>query len=191
MVEHVPTEKFFVGASIAVSDFVRPISLYNRITNLKGSLVAAIMQFPYSCPPSKLDLHNWRFSYARKSQTSATRYDSLTSELPCQNCRTLLTNEFSGKGGPTVLGACAEYCAVNELLPEEQIFRQSQYFLSNAQLERNYKRCDTLLKSFRDMSEMCITALETGDRDEMERVYWNVINFIHIFGLRPECNRYF
>ena len=165
IVEHKPSKKFFVGASVAVSDFVRPICLYNRITNFKESLGASVIHF---CSLNNPDRHDWKFSYAFKIQ----RYDSLNTGLPCQNCRTLFQGFLSGRGGPTFLGACAEeYHTVNELLPNEQTLKHSQDRPGKLKLVRSYNKCTSLPTNYRDMLEMCITALDNGDQIGMERAF--------------------
>ena len=184
IVEHVPSKRFFVGALIAVSDFLRPICLHNRIINLKEKLGGAVIHF---CPLDDPLRHDLLFSYALKTQ----RYDSLTHGLPCQNCKTLLQGDKSGRGGPKFLSACAEYCAVNGLLPDEQTLKHSQDQSVNLKLVRNYNQYMALLENYRDMSEKCITAFENGNLYEIETLYWEVIYFFHTYGLRPECNRYF
>ena len=164
IVEHKPSKKFFVGASVAVSDFVRPICLYNRITNFKESLGASVIHF---CPLNNPDRHDWKFSYAFKIQ----RYDSLNTGLPCQNCRTLFQGVLSGRGGPTFLDACAEYHTVNEPLPNEQTLKHSQDRPGKLKLVRSYNKCTSLPTNYRDMLEMCITALDNGDQIGMERAF--------------------
>ena len=158
------SKKFFVGASIAVSDFVRPICLYNRITNLKESLGASGIHF---CPLNNPDRHDWKFSYAFKTQ----RYDSLNTGFPCQNCRTLFQGVLSRRGGPTFLDACAEYHTVNEPLPNEQTLKHSQDRPGKLKLVRSYNKCTSLPTNYRDMLEMCITALDNGDQIGMERAF--------------------
>ena len=184
IVEHMPSKRFFVGASIAVSDFLRPICLRNRIINLKEKLGGAVIHF---CTLNDPIRHDLRFSYAFKTQ----RYDSLTPGLPCQNCKTLFQGDRSGRGEPTILGACAEYCAVNELLPEEITLKHSRNKRVNSKVEGNFKQCITLLKNYRDMSERCITTFENGNQNEMETLYLQVKYLFPTFGLRPEFNRCF
>ena len=154
--EHVPSKRFFAGALIVVSDFLRPICLHNRIINLKEKLGGTVIHF---CPLDDPLRHDLLFSFALKTQ----RYDSLTHGLPCQNCKTLLQGDKSGSGGPKFLSVCAEYCAVNGLLPDEQTLKHSQDQSVNLKLVRNYNQCMALLENYRDMSEKCITAFENGN----------------------------
>ncbi|PFX19041.1 uncharacterized protein LOC111338716 [Stylophora pistillata] len=188
VVEDERLKKFFVGASIAVSDFVKPISLYNRITNLKESFGNAVVHF---LPLNNPDQDNWTFLYAFKSQNSATRYDSLTSGLPCKNCRTMFKKDLNDKGGPTCLGTCAEYCAVNELLPNEQPTLDQSQNRPAEKLEENKSRSMAILTNYKSIMNKCKTAVASGDQNEIERVYWEVVHVLHVFGLWPECNRYF
>ena len=184
IVKHAHSGRSFVGASIAVSDFLRPICLFNRILNLKDGLGASVI---FSESLNIPDKSNWQFSYAYKAE----RYDSLNDGLPCQNCRMIFQEDKSGRGGPTFLGACAEYCAVDELLPNEQTLRYTMDECVKSKLERKLKQCTDLFKEYRDKSKKCITAFESGNLNEIETLYWDVIYLFHTFGLRPECNRHF
>ena len=184
IVKHAHSGRSFVGASIAVSDFLRPICLFNRILNLKDGLGASVI---FSESLNIPDKSNWQFSYAYKAE----RYDSLNDGLPCQNCRMIFQEDKSGRGGPTFLGACAEYCAVDELLPNEQTLRYTMDECVKSKLERKLEQCTDLFKEYRDKSKKCITAFESGNLNEIETLYWDVIYLFHTFGLRPECNRHF
>ena len=176
------TSSSFIGASIAVSQFLRPICLFHRIINLKQSLGKAVVHFqPLNIP----DRQNWLFE--------AFRADYDLTRSPCQNCNMMFCNDRSGNGWSTFLAACAEYCAVNQLLPDEPNLRQSASHdpLVMNLLRRNHARCSDLFENFLDISNKCIAAARSNDENVMEAVYWEVIYKLHIFGLRPECNPYF
>ena len=177
------TGRSFIGASIAVSHFLRPICLYHRITNLKQSLGKAIVHFqPLNIP----DRQNWLFE-----SLNTANYDLIRS--PCQNCNMMFCDDRSGKGWSTFLAECAKYRPVNQLLPDEPNLRQSASHdpLVMNLLRRNHARCSDLFENFLDISNKCIDAARSNDENIMEAVYWEVIYKLHIFGLRPECNPYF
>ena len=177
------SDRSFVGASIAVSHFLRPICLFHRIMNLKQSLGKAIVFFqPLNIP----DQQNWLFG-----AFYGANYDLVKST--CQNCNMIFCNDLSGNGSSTFLGACAEYCPVNYLLPNEPNLGQSASDdpLVMNQLKRNHDRCSDLFKNFLDISRKCTAAARSNDENSMKAVYWEVIYKLHIFGLWPECNPYF
>ena len=177
------TGRSFIGASIAVSHFLRPICLFHRIINLKQSLGKAIVHFqPLNIP----DRQNWLFE-----SLNTANYDLIRS--PCQNCNMMFCDDRSGNGWSTFLAACAEYCPVNHLLPDEPNLRQSASHdpLVMNLLRRNHARCSDLFENFLEISNKCIAAARSNDENIMEAVYWEVIYKLHIFGLRPECNPYF
>ena len=172
------TGRSFIGASIAVSHFLRPICLYHRIKNLKQSLGKATVHFkPLNIP----DRDNWIFeAFHRK------KYDS--EKNLCQNCKIMFRGNRSENGETSFLAACAEYCAVNQLLPDELNLCQSDDQLVADRLKRNLARCSDLFESFSCMSKKCIDAADSGNKDDIEVVYQEVISRLHIFGLSPECN---
>ena len=175
------TGRSFIGASTAVSHFLRPICLFNRITNPKQSLGKAIVHFqPLNIP----DRQNWSFKALYRAD-----YDLKRS--PCQNCNMMFRNDRSGNGCSTFLAACAEYFPVNQLLPDEPNLWQSHDPLVMILLRQNHARCSDLFENFLDISNKCIAAARSNDENIMEAVYWEVIYKLHIFGLRPECNPYF
>ena len=177
------TGRSFIGASIAVSHFLRPICLFHRIMNLKQSLGKAIVLFkPLNIP----DQQNWSFS-----AFCGANYDSAKST--CQNCNMMFCNNRSGNGSSTFLGACAEYCPVNQLLPDEPNMWQSASYdpLVINLVGRNHDRCLDLDNNFFDISDKCIAAARSEDENIMKAVYWEVIYKLHIFGLWPECNTFF
>lgn len=94
----------------------------------------------------------------------------------------------SESGETSFLAACAEYCAVNQLLPDELNLWQSDDQLVADRLKRNLARCSYLFENFSCMSKKCIDAADSGNKDEIEVVYQEVICRLHIFGLSPECN---
>lgn len=193
-------ENSFIGASIAVSHFLRPIYLYSRVINRKKSLAEAIIKF------RALDIspeQNWEFE-AFERQTVEIQKNEGEKEITkqhvgpkdlCQNCKMMFLGDKSGKGGRSFLGACAEYCPVDELLPDESKLKVTDVKGDDSVigylLKRNLSRCSLLFKEFENIYERCKSAVNSGNDREVEAVYWEVIHKLNIFGLKPECNPYF
>ena len=183
-------ENSFIGASIAVSHFLRPIYLYNRVINRKKSLGEAIIKF------RALDIsaeQNWEFkAFHRQLCDEEKKRYVVTIDL-CQNCKMMFRGDKSEKGGSTFLGACAEYCPVDELLPNELKLKNSRNDLViEYLLERNFSRCSLLCKEFKNLYKRCRSVVNSEMNDnEVQAVYWEVIHKLYIFGLKPECNPYF
>ena len=191
-------ENSFIGASIAVSHFLRPIYLYSRVINRKKSLAEAIIKY------RALDIspkQNWEFK-AFQRETVEIQKNEREKEITkqhvgpkdlCQNCEMMFRGDKSGKGGRSFLGACAEYCPVDELLPDESKLKDSlDDSVIGYLLNRNLSRCSLLFKEFKNIYERCKCAVNSRDDDrEVEAVYWEVIHKLNIFGLKPECNPYF
>lgn len=175
--------KHFIGSSIAVSHFLRPICLYNRIIRLKRTLRKKILHFA----PLKLEKTGWIFkAFQQKKDDDEYRSEKDT----CKNCKMIFFGECWGEGHSTFLGACAEYCAVNELLPPEETSQDSDDKEDLPLLKRNFSRCSLLFEGFRDISKKCIDSYDPENIDEklLNEAYWKVIYKLHIFGLKPECN---
>lgn len=211
-------ENSFIGASIAVSHFLRPIYLYSRVINRKKSLGEAIMKFHAL---NIFDEQNWEFeAFVRKnveiqenedekgeekgkkssdeqnkssvSQKRTTKQHIGPRDL-CQNCKMIFRGDESGKGGPSFLGACAEYCPVDELLPNESKIKDlcNDDPVIDLLLTRNLSRCSLLFDQFESIYDKCKNAVGSKNDKETEAIYWEVIYKLHIFGLKPECNPYF
>ena len=190
-------EKSFIGASIAVSHFLRPIYLHNRVINCEKSLRDAIIEF------RALDIsvkQNWEFeaferetekNHNNEGETEITnKYES--HKKLCQNCKMMFLGDKSGKGGRTFLGACAEYCPVDELLRDKRkLDDSSDNSVIHYLLKRNLSRCSLLFKEFKNIYERCKSAVDSKNHEEMEKTYWEVMHKLYIFGLKPECNPYF
>ena len=174
-------DRSFIGASIAVSFFLRPICLLYRIINLKQSLGKAIVHFePLDIP----DRQNWKFeAFQGKTYHQGKKL--------CESCNMMFCGGCSGNGRLTFLAACAEYCPVNQLLPDELNLGQSDDAVVTDRLRRNLARCSDLFENFSYIFKRCKDAVHSGDENIIEAVYWEVIYKLHIFGLWPECNPYF
>ena len=182
-ITHKPSNKHSVGSSMAVSHFLRPICLFNRITHLKRPLAKTILHFN----SLKLNKNEWVFE-AFQHEKGNDGYRS--KKDACKNCKMIFFFDGWGEGHNTYLGACAEYCAVNELLPPEKTLEEYADDNDHPFLKRNLNRCSLLFEGFKDISKKCINACRSKEINEelLQKVYWEVIYKLHIFGLKPECN---
>ena len=177
--------KCFVGSTIAVSHFLRPLCLCRRIDNFKQSLKKAIVF--YDQPLATSDNQNWS-----SEAFLSTKWER---KHPCQNCGEMFgtlegfiaTSEYSK--GNSFLGACAEYCPVNQLLADDQdrVLSENESRFMSALMERNKRRCLDLFHEFDKIVGMCRRAYDSKD----VRVFRGIRHQVHIFGLKPECNHHF
>ena len=187
--------KFFVGSSISVSSFLRPLCLYNRIRHFKHSLKKAIVFFKPLCIADDEAMRWSSYAYEMKetktaNETNNRQEKSYTeSKPPCQNCRMVFMNlngfiasEDASKGD-SFLGACAEYCPVNELVVSDS----DASFGADTVLKIHENRCSVLFCDYREIAEKCFDAYDSGDIKRMEDIYPEVRSKIHIFGFKPQC----
>ena len=136
MVSH--NNKSFVGASIAVSNFLRPLYLLKRIADFKKPRLREAIIFHQ--PLNTEDTQDW---------TSEARNIMSTYKPACTNCRRTFerlngfvpeTEPVDGKNR-TFLGACAEFCPVDKLLYDET--NASDVQETGNRLQRNLERCLT------------------------------------------------
>lgn len=175
-------DKWCIGSSIAVSHFLRPLCLYSRIINFKYPLQKAIV---YYAPLDTPDKENWS-----SLAFSGTNYD--TKKPPCDNCSLIFKN-LSGfisssdssaeRGNSTFLGACAEYCPVNQLVedkvePALSLQRDKQL---KPELEKLKKQCLVLFEDFPEIIREC-------ESEDIRDAYKKIRHKVLIFGLKPECN---
>ena len=184
---------WFVGSSIAVSNFLRPIYLRNRILTFKRKLLKAMIN-PRGDSVTDTEGFTWK-SLAFKVK------DKCLIKPPCQNCREVFRNLdgfISTNDNPnesrTFLGACAEYCPVNSLLPDEadaQSHRDTD--LIRAALARNETQCSELFRSFQSIRTTCEDAYgkyvdsNYTQTEHLEEVFHTIRPTLHIFGYLPEC----
>ena len=186
-ITHEPSDKHSIGSSMAVSHYLRPICLHNRIIRLKRTLAKKILHFA----PLKLEKKEWvfeAFQHKRRDDGYSSKKDT------CKNCKMIFFGDCWGEGHNTFLGACAEYCAVNELLPFEETLKEHADHDDQPFLKRNISRCSILFEGFKDISKKCIDAFSPEkeiNEKLLQEVYWEVIYKVHIFGLKPECNSCF
>ena len=182
---------WFVGSSMSVSRFLRPLCLYTRISGFKHCLMKAIIYFngeePLTVPDNQT--MNW-------SSCAFNRWDYSNRKDPCQNCQTMFRNlegfisitvNLEEGNNRTFLGACAEYCPVNDLLKlvdDEQALFESDI----SRLEANRNRCSNLFERFRETVDECHAAIRSGSvEDAFSKVRENLL----IFGYKPEYNHRF
>lgn len=185
------SDKWSVGSSIAVSPFLRPLCLHQRIRNFKPSLKKAIV----IAQPLHVDTA-YKNSWSSSAFGTGTKWKR---KDPCKNCGRMFGNlegfpsSEKGKNG-TFLAACAEYCAVDQLLPVE-VLSENDDPLINAALERNKTQCMLYFKNFREIENKCIEACNTEDKrlrnEKIRNVFREIRPLVHIFGRKPECNEHF
>lgn len=178
--------EYFVGSSMAVSNFLRPLCLNERIVHFKPSLKRAIIRFePLRLDPAEGILEGW-------SSSAFDHKDYQTTKVPCQKCQTVFSSldGFIGNndllanaGGNTFLGACAEYCPANNLLPGGD----GAEMLSV--MREHMAQCETFFRSYRNIRNLCDGAYSRYQRDNspLRDVYHEVRPIVHIFGFIPEC----
>ena len=188
-------EKWSVGSSVAVSEFLRPLCLYTRIASFKQNLTKAIA---LNQPLHTEDDQNWSSSaWAFEGENH-----DLRAKPPCQNCTMMFeplagfiqTSEQGGSG--TFLGACAEYGPVDQLLAVEALTPEENQWIKD-QLKRNRDQCTVLYRNFRDIENRCNEVVRKNQR-ELRNMKFKVADLsreirekVHIFVVKPECNMYF
>lgn len=173
----------YVGSSLTVTKFLRPLYLHKRISDFKHTLKKAIIFDKVL----RVNSQNWS-----SSAYNGKKY--AVSKPPCQNCRKMFGNlegflpnvpnddNLEENSGKTILGLCAEYCAVNELLPNGTLSKVDAKAVDEA-LTRHYNRCTNL---FKDFKKIVHDPLFT-DSD----VYQPATETFKIFGYTSEWNDYF
>lgn len=198
-----------VGSSIAVSNFLRPIYLRNRILTFKRKLLKAIIN---PRDDSVTDTEGLRWSSLAfdlkkcqrvlgeiKEETSLC-YECFEKPL-CNNCRQVFRklvgfistpdNQYDSR---TFLGACAEYCPVNRLLPDEaDTLSDQDTELIREKLTGNEEQCSNLFRRFEEIRTTCEDAYEKyiksgkTETNHLEEIYQRIKPTLEIFGYLPEC----
>ena len=109
-------DKSFVGASIAVSNFPRPLYMHQVIADIKNpSLREAII---FHKPLQTEDTRDWTSVAIQVGKEGAKK-------PACTNCRNTFngfvpkTEQQIGGKNRSFLGVCAEFCTVDKLLHDE------------------------------------------------------------------------
>jgi len=178
-------DRWYVGSSISVSPFLRPLCLHRRICRFKGNLRKAVI-FDESLVTA--DPKDWSSSAFQKKGYTAEKD-------PCLNCKRMFKNlkgfilndDHSAKVSSTFLGACAEYVPVNELLtPDEEASSEHDARIHSA-LKASVDRCAMLFEGYREIVDECDKAHGGNDDERIKRAYRKVREKIHIFGYKPQC----
>ena len=176
-------DQCFIGSSIAVNHFLRPLYLYNRITQFKWSLQKAIIFFE---PLAVTDSKKW--------ESSAFCADYEEPKAPCLKCAKIFENlsgfiNIGNLGGPkTFLANCAEFCPVNQLYLDSMDGHPELNEEMNVALRKYWNQCSILFDDFEKISNECVLAFESNDIKRLKDVYMQVIHKVHIFGRKPECS---
>ena len=173
-------DRCLIGASMAVNRFLRPLCLYNRISQFHLKFKKAITSFQSL---DNLDDKDWKFS-------AFAGNDYTEEKTPCKNCSHMFMNlsgfitpETAG-GSRTFLANCAEYCPVNELLTGDMRASSEDKLWVDADMDRFWKQCSALFDEFDDIIDKCDKALESKKPKKLRKVYNQVKHKVHIFGLR-------
>ena len=180
----------FVGSSIAVSAFLRPRCLYKRINSFKLRLKEAVV-FAKALPrPSDDEAMNTRWSSkaytdSRDQATGSSstafskRHRYAKDKDPCGKCQNTFKNlggfirvkdpnsAGSAGGDRSPLGACAEYCPVNELIPDDNVDNvenETQLEMFN-RLETYREQCSSLFTGIRELCELANELAANNVRD--------------------------
>lgn len=151
-----------IGASMAVNRFLRPLCLYNRISQFHLKFKKAITSFQSLDNP---DDKNWKFS-------AFARNDYTEEKAPCQNCSHsgFITPETAG-GSRTFLANCAEYCSVNQLLTGDMRASSADKLWVDAYMDSFWKQCSALFDDFEDIIDKCYEASKSKTPEELRKVY--------------------
>ena len=198
-------DQWFVGSSVAVSHFLRPLYLWKRICDFKQSLKKAVVVYqPLELTEDKFPWNSSAFWFKGKTEPA---YE--TPKSPCKNCKFMFqklhgfldeTDNLGEAGaidkpvGGNFLAACGEYPPINQCLRNDAA---SDNEAVNGALENFGEKCVSYYETFRDNVKNCITAYKyyQSEKDESEKskilrdAYDKFVkDKIHIFGIKPECN---
>lgn len=173
-------DRCFVGASMAVNRFLRPLCLYNRISQFHLKFKKAVTSSQSLDNPDDKD---WK--------SSAFAGNDYTEEkAPCQNCSDMFKN-LSGfvtpgtaGGSRTFLANCAEYCPVNQLLTGDMRASSADKLWVDARMKRFWGQCSDLFDDFEEIIDKCDKARESKKTKKLRKVYNQVKHKVDIFGLR-------
>ena len=185
---------WFVGASVAVSPYVRPLVLYTRINDFNWSLKKSVI---YSKALQIESNGKWSSSAFFKNKNYKEKKD------PCPNCEKIFgkldgflpenvkqeedgANACASNESSTFLAACAEYIPVNLLLHERDSSPDEK--VENV-LEKFHCKCLRLITNFKNIADECSKAFKKRDSVQLREIYEKrVKETVHIFGVKPECN---
>ena len=197
-----------VGSSIAVSAFLRPLCLYQRIMGFKPRLKEAVVFAKPLLSPS--DDKAMKSGWSCKAYTDGGGSDQATGASstafnktepydnykdPCKKCRNVFKNlggfihvrdPYSAGGDRSFWGACAEYCPVNDLIPGGNGETPPQ--MSN-RLEKYHEQCFSLFTDLCKFSYELDANKEPDDEKQLQVAAKALVPSTKIFGFRPhvEC----
>ena len=171
----------FVGASIRVSNFLRPLYLHKRIVDFKNaSLRKAII---FHQPLETACTHEW-ISKAIMINDRA-KPACVICRRTFKNLKGFVPENVQGDDkNRSILGACAEYCPVDKLLHDETNDGPE----IDHRLKKNLGRCLELFKKFNAILEQCQEAVNSENLQKIKQVHEQVHPILDIFGRSPEFN---
>jgi len=194
----------FVGSSVAVSHFLRPLYLCQRIYDFKQSLKKAVVDFqPLELTDDKVHWNSSAFWFKGEKKPA---YESV--KPPCENCEFMFKKlpGFLGEKdnlgqegasakpvGGTFLAACGEYPPINQCLHDAESDNEAV----NGALKKFRDKSVLYSKKFRENVQNCIKAYKLYQSEEDESKKLKILrnaydeyvkDKIHIFGIKPECN---
>lgn len=174
---------FFVGSSIAVNHYLRPLCLFNRIRNFKYSLKKAVVYYQPLQTEDNIDWASFAFSNDRCK----------TPKAPCQLCNSMFRNlsgfptETDNQGEESFLAACAEYVPINQHLSDAE----DDLWVDLALRKYRDQQCAQLFQDFKKIWEKCRNVRDdkSSDVGQYSELYnKHVKEKIHIFGIKPKQN---
>ena len=184
--------KWFVGSSVAVSHFLRPLCLYNGICDFKQSLKKAVIYFHPLETEDKVLWNSTAFWFKAGYKTE---------KPPCQNYKFMFKNSSAFLGetdnlgqegasantvGGTFLAACGGYPPINQCLPDDDKPDNEAVCVA---LRSFRKKCTLFFENFEKIASKCFRTHESKDVKRLKNVrHTHVKRRIHIFGIKPECN---
>ncbi|XP_068702665.1 uncharacterized protein [Montipora foliosa] len=184
-----------VGSSVAVSNFLRPIYLHNKIFAFQENLLKAIILPGDDGVRDSQDSRWEAMAFAVKGGLNERDYDLpsplLNVKPPCDNCRKIF-GRLKGfiSSGPTFLGACAEYYPVNSLLPDDPVTLREQVLIG-CKKQSHREQCRQLFLEYRKIADSCKKAyrryVDFKETKHLQAVYKNILPTLFIFGYDPDC----
>ena len=179
-------DKWFVGSSVAVSHFLRPLYLYNRIYGFKKSLKEAVVYFQPLENEDEADWNSLAFGFGDNYETE---------KFACKNCK-IMFNNLSGflrgtDDTESFLAACGEYPPTNQCLPDDA---EADNEAVIGALTKFRDKCESYFQRYPDGVYECFSAYESKEnklrKAEILRKVYNtyVKDTMHIFGIKPDCN---
>ena len=193
---------FLVGCSMAVSSFLRPICLHNRIATFKCRLrEAVVLNRPLDPCDQREQWSSSAFMRGRQDDRApgnrqGKRETGYTEpKNPCRNCQVMFQNlkgfipaNAEAENRDTFQGACAEYIPVSELIKDD--IRDRPTVAVQNKLEVHLEKCIYLCKNYRKIADECCNCYNpdrTLKKDQkLLNAAYHKVPHIHIFGFKPE-----